>query len=59
MKRVLVDKKRLNEDTVNAIQYDEDVKRGKIVPKKMAHPMRQKDELSSNDDTEIGLPSKD
>jgi len=59
MKRILVDRKKLQEETEDAVQYAKDKEQGKIIPHNTAYPMRPKPEFNSNNPTEISLPDVD
>ena len=59
MKRILVERKKLHEETEDAVQYAKDKEQGKIIPHNTAYPMRPKPELSKSNGTEISLPNVD
>ena len=57
MKRILVKIEKLHEETIDAIQADKDKKEGKVIPHNKAFPMREKPELSTQNNCGVGLPS--
>jgi hypothetical protein len=60
MKRRLVPiKKPLKEEIVDVIQYEADRLTGKVLPSKTAYPVRDKSEVLTYDDEEVGLPAED
>ena len=59
MKRILVDRKKLHEETEDAVQVENDKKAGKVIPHNKAYPMRPKPDFISNNPTEISLPDVD
>jgi len=56
MKRILVKIEKLHEETIDAIQTDKDKKESKVILHNKAFPMREKPELSKQNDGEFGLP---
>ena len=59
MRRILVEKKKLHEETEDAVQFAKDKEQGKVIPHNQAYPMRQKSDLTTSNSTEIGLPEVD
>jgi len=59
MKRILVERKKLQEETEDAVQYAKDKEQEKVIPHNKAYPMRPKHELSKSNSTEISLPDVD